>query len=267
MQAFRRFGAACPHNRSLPSFRRPSARLRCERYNRSGKRLLLRVDDRTVCSVPPQWTDSVAPDPEVGMRFYLGAVCLVCSILLAMLWDLRVSRRSGCKRRKQRRTRPRTLAAIATCSSASCGGRRAYYGSLHLANIGETNGRIIRSMVRAEIVPQQGRLLLHGSVENQYDLGEITLGPGAAILLKLDSDTPKCTASPSHTGLPSSTILESDSCPQGNPARVILFGKCSSEHFEHAAMARADALLFGLRDHIAGRADLRAALRVGQGRS
>jgi hypothetical protein len=28
---------------------------------------LLRVDDRTVCSVPPQWTDSVAPDPEVVM--------------------------------------------------------------------------------------------------------------------------------------------------------------------------------------------------------
>jgi hypothetical protein len=38
-----------------------------ERYNRSGKRLLLRADDGTVCSVPPQWTDAVAPDPEVGM--------------------------------------------------------------------------------------------------------------------------------------------------------------------------------------------------------
>jgi uncharacterized protein DUF5372 len=38
-----------------------------ERYNRSGKRLLLRVDDKTVCSVPPQWTDTVAPDPEVAM--------------------------------------------------------------------------------------------------------------------------------------------------------------------------------------------------------
>jgi hypothetical protein len=38
-----------------------------ERYNRAGKRLLLRVDDRTVCSVPPQWTDAVAPDPEVVM--------------------------------------------------------------------------------------------------------------------------------------------------------------------------------------------------------
>ena len=35
-----------------------------ERYNRSGKRLLLRVGDGTVCSVPPQWTDLVAPDPS-----------------------------------------------------------------------------------------------------------------------------------------------------------------------------------------------------------
>ena len=38
-----------------------------ERYNRSGRRLLLRVDEATVCSVPPQWTDLVAPDPELGM--------------------------------------------------------------------------------------------------------------------------------------------------------------------------------------------------------
>jgi hypothetical protein len=38
-----------------------------ERYNRYGTRLLLRVDDESVCSVPPQWTDSVAPDPEVVM--------------------------------------------------------------------------------------------------------------------------------------------------------------------------------------------------------
>jgi Family of unknown function (DUF5372) len=28
---------------------------------------LLRVDDRTICSVPPQWTDMAAPDPEVLM--------------------------------------------------------------------------------------------------------------------------------------------------------------------------------------------------------
>jgi hypothetical protein len=38
-----------------------------ERYNRYGKRLLLRVDDVTVRSVPPQWTDLVAPDPEIVM--------------------------------------------------------------------------------------------------------------------------------------------------------------------------------------------------------
>ncbi|MFS8084569.1 MAG: DUF5372 family protein [Acidobacteriota bacterium] len=41
--------------------------LRCvgERYNRSGKRLLLQVDEQTVCSVPPQWTDLAAADPEI----------------------------------------------------------------------------------------------------------------------------------------------------------------------------------------------------------
>ena len=36
-----------------------------ERYNRYGTRLLLRVDEDRVCSVPRQWTDLVAPDPEV----------------------------------------------------------------------------------------------------------------------------------------------------------------------------------------------------------
>lgn len=36
-----------------------------ERYNRSGKRLLLRIDDTIVCSVPPQWTDTATPDPEI----------------------------------------------------------------------------------------------------------------------------------------------------------------------------------------------------------
>jgi hypothetical protein len=44
-------------------------RLLCvgERYNRSGKRLLLQADDGAVCSVPPQWTDAVTPDPEIVM--------------------------------------------------------------------------------------------------------------------------------------------------------------------------------------------------------
>lgn len=36
-----------------------------ERYNRYGKRLLLQVDDKTICSVPPEWTDLTVPDPEV----------------------------------------------------------------------------------------------------------------------------------------------------------------------------------------------------------
>jgi len=36
-----------------------------ERYNRYGRRLLLRIDEVAVCSVPPQWTDLTAPDPEI----------------------------------------------------------------------------------------------------------------------------------------------------------------------------------------------------------
>lgn len=36
-----------------------------ERYNRYGTRLLLRIDEESVRSVPRQWTDVVAPDPEV----------------------------------------------------------------------------------------------------------------------------------------------------------------------------------------------------------
>ncbi|WP_455289918.1 DUF5372 family protein [Cupriavidus necator] len=36
-------------------------------YDRFGKCLLLRVDDSTVCSVPPKWTDIAEPDPEVVM--------------------------------------------------------------------------------------------------------------------------------------------------------------------------------------------------------
>ena len=38
-----------------------------ERYNRYGRRLLLQIDDQTVSSVPPQWTDLVAQDPEIVM--------------------------------------------------------------------------------------------------------------------------------------------------------------------------------------------------------
>jgi hypothetical protein len=38
-----------------------------ERYNRSGRRLLLRIDDKSYCSVPPKWTDMSEPDPEISM--------------------------------------------------------------------------------------------------------------------------------------------------------------------------------------------------------
>ncbi len=38
-----------------------------KRYNRYGMRLLLQVDDETVCSVPPQWTDLMPPEPELVM--------------------------------------------------------------------------------------------------------------------------------------------------------------------------------------------------------
>jgi hypothetical protein len=36
-----------------------------ERYNRYGTRLLLRIDEDRVCSVPRQWTDVAVPDPEI----------------------------------------------------------------------------------------------------------------------------------------------------------------------------------------------------------
>jgi hypothetical protein len=36
-----------------------------ERCNAAGKRLLLAIDEHTVCAVPLPWTDLVAPDPEV----------------------------------------------------------------------------------------------------------------------------------------------------------------------------------------------------------
>jgi len=36
-----------------------------ERYNRYGTTLLLETGEGTVCAVRPQWTDVVAPDPEI----------------------------------------------------------------------------------------------------------------------------------------------------------------------------------------------------------
>jgi Family of unknown function (DUF5372) len=63
-----------------------------ERYNRYGTRLLLRIDDRTVCSVPPQWTDVVAPDPElvIGKR---RAVARMADLVELAALVARLSRR------------------------------------------------------------------------------------------------------------------------------------------------------------------------------
>jgi hypothetical protein len=65
-----------------------------ERYNRSGKRLLLQVDEERVCSVPPQWTDVVPPDATAVIG--KGRAHLRCGDLLALA-DLttRLLRRRG----------------------------------------------------------------------------------------------------------------------------------------------------------------------------
>ena len=55
------------------------------RYNRFGKRLLLRFEDGVTCPVPEQWTDLVAPDPEVVMGS--GRSALRVGDLLE-LWEL-----------------------------------------------------------------------------------------------------------------------------------------------------------------------------------
>jgi hypothetical protein len=66
-------------------------RLACvaERYNYFGKRLVLRVDEVTVCSVPPQWTDTVPPDPEIvlgeGRALFRVADLLELASLVARL--------------------------------------------------------------------------------------------------------------------------------------------------------------------------------------
>lgn len=43
--------------------------MRCigERYNRYGKRLLLEIDEQTICSVPTQWTDLGTVDPTITL--------------------------------------------------------------------------------------------------------------------------------------------------------------------------------------------------------
>jgi hypothetical protein len=64
-------------------------RLACigERYNRYGMTLLLESEDGLIYSVPPQWTDLVAPDPEVVISKH-GALFRIVDLLeLSLLMD------------------------------------------------------------------------------------------------------------------------------------------------------------------------------------
>lgn len=63
-----------------------------ERYNRYGMTLLLQIDDGSVCSVPPQWTDVVAPDPEIILGEHRALFRLADLLELAGLID-RLNRR------------------------------------------------------------------------------------------------------------------------------------------------------------------------------
>ena len=63
-----------------------------ERYNRYGMTLLLQIDDGSVCSVPPQWTDVVAPDPEIVLGEHRALFRVADLLELAGLVD-RLSRR------------------------------------------------------------------------------------------------------------------------------------------------------------------------------
>jgi len=65
-----------------------------ERFNRYGRRLLLEMDDGTVCSVPPQWTDLAAPDPEIVLGRGRALFCVADLVELARLVD-RLGRRDS----------------------------------------------------------------------------------------------------------------------------------------------------------------------------
>jgi hypothetical protein len=66
-----------------------------ERYNRYGKRLLLQIDDATVRSVPPQWTDLVAPDPETVIGEHRALFRMADLLELARLVDKLGGRYAG----------------------------------------------------------------------------------------------------------------------------------------------------------------------------
>ena len=55
----------CASDTSFSSTQRAAATRVGERYNRYGMTLLLKADDGAVYAVRPQWTDVMAPDPEI----------------------------------------------------------------------------------------------------------------------------------------------------------------------------------------------------------
>ncbi|HEY6850539.1 MAG TPA: DUF5372 family protein [Terracidiphilus sp.] len=69
-----------------------------DRYNRFGMTLLLEVDDGTICAVPPQWTDVVAPDPEIVLGGQRALFRVTDLVELARLVD-RLSKRDSPERR------------------------------------------------------------------------------------------------------------------------------------------------------------------------
>ena len=58
-----------------------------ERSNSYGRRLLLQVNDAIVCSVPLQWTDLVAPDPEIVIGEHRALFRVADLLELARLLD------------------------------------------------------------------------------------------------------------------------------------------------------------------------------------
>lgn len=76
-----------------------------ERFNRYGKRLLLEVDEEQICSIPPQWTDVVAPDPEIILGAGRAPLRLVDFLELAELVERLAAER-------QRLSRKRKYAAV-----------------------------------------------------------------------------------------------------------------------------------------------------------
>jgi hypothetical protein len=75
--------------------------LRCvgERYNCYGTTLLLETDDGSVYSLPPQWTDLAAPDPELVMGEQRALFRVADLLELARLID-RLSGTSSLEKRR-----------------------------------------------------------------------------------------------------------------------------------------------------------------------